>query len=85
LKSRNDCLLLIVQLLDYMLYNNLPIYSFFFSFQKKAYKAQKKSHKKALKYGLPVAGLGLGAYALHKGFHHRSSSSSSSSSSSEEE
>lgn len=53
---------------------------------KKAYKAQKKSHKKALKYGLPVAGLGLGAYALHKGFHHgRSSSSSSSSSSSEEE
>jgi hypothetical protein len=29
--------------------------------------------------------LGLGAYALHKGFHHRSSSSSSSSSSSEEE
>jgi hypothetical protein len=69
-----------------MLYNNLPIYSFFFfSFQKKAYKAQKKSHKKALKYGLPVAGLGLGAYALHKGFHHRSSSSSSSSSSSEEE
>ncbi|XP_021923647.1 galectin-4-like isoform X2 [Zootermopsis nevadensis] len=52
---------------------------------KKAYKAQKKSHKKALKYGLPVAGLGLGAYALHKGFHHGSSSSSSSSSSSEEE
>jgi hypothetical protein len=51
-----------------------------FTLQKKAYKAQKKSHKKALKYGLPVAGLGLGAYALHKGFHHRSSSSSSSSS-----
>lgn len=47
---------------------------------KKAYKAHKKSHKKALKYGLPVAGLGLGAYALHKGFHHGSSSSSSSSS-----
>jgi hypothetical protein len=48
--------------------------------QKKAYKAQKKSRKKALKYGLPIAGLGLGAYALHKGFHHGSSSSSSSSS-----
>lgn len=47
---------------------------------KKAYKANKKSHSKALKYGLPVAGLGLGAYALHKGFHHGSSSSSSSSS-----
>jgi hypothetical protein len=56
-----------------------------FILQKKAYKAQKKSHKKALKYGLPIAGLGLGAYALHKGFHHGSSSSSSSSSSSEEE
>ncbi|KAK7874239.1 hypothetical protein R5R35_006278 [Gryllus longicercus] len=47
---------------------------------KKAYKHQKKSHKKALKYGLPIAGVGLGAYALHKGFHRRSSSSSSSSS-----
>ncbi|PNF22381.1 hypothetical protein B7P43_G17260 [Cryptotermes secundus] len=47
---------------------------------KKAFKSQKKARKKALKYGLPVAGLGLGAYALHKGFHHGSSSSSSSSS-----
>jgi len=57
-----------------------------FIFQKKAYKAQKKSHKKALKYGLPIAaGAGLGAYALHKGFHHGHSSSSSSSSSSSEE
>ncbi|PSN32330.1 hypothetical protein C0J52_17636 [Blattella germanica] len=52
---------------------------------KKAYKAQKKSHKKALKYGLPLAGAGIGAYALHKGFKHHGRSSSSSSSSSEEE
>lgn len=34
--------------------------------------------KKALKYGLPVAGVGLGAYAI--GQHFGSSSSSSSSS-----
>ncbi|XP_063230854.1 galectin-4-like isoform X2 [Bacillus rossius redtenbacheri] len=54
---------------------------------KKAYKSHKKASK-ALKYGVPlagVAGLGLGAYALSKGFHSGSSSSSSSSSSSEEE
>lgn len=46
-------------------------------------KKNKKAHKKALKYGLPLAGVGLGAYAIHKMGH--SSSSSSSSSSSEEE
>ncbi|KAF4531718.1 hypothetical protein B566_EDAN009341 [Ephemera danica] len=49
---------------------------------------KKKSHKKAkkaAKYGLPVAGLGLGAYALHKGVKGFHGSSSSSSSSSEEE
>lgn len=61
-------------------------------YDKKLLKSQKKAHKKALKYGLPIAGIagaGVGAYALHKGFHHHghhhSSSSSSSSSSSEEE
>nr|CAD7440071.1 unnamed protein product [Timema bartmani] len=56
-------------------------------YPKKAYKAHKKSSK-ALKYGLPIAGVagaGLGAYALSKSFHSGSSSSSSSSSSSEEE
>jgi len=54
-------------------------------------KQQRKAQKKALKYGLPLAGVGVGAYALHKGmkhghhgFHHGSSSSSSSSSSEEE-
>ncbi|KAL0273193.1 UNVERIFIED_CONTAM: hypothetical protein PYX00_005927 [Menopon gallinae] len=49
---------------------------------KKAMKKQMKAHKKALKYGLPLAGAGIGAYALSKGFHgfRRSSSSSSSSS-----
>ncbi|EEB14046.1 galectin, putative [Pediculus humanus corporis] len=51
----------------------------------KAVKKQKKAQKKALKYGLPLAGVGLGAYAIHKGFKgfRRSSSSSSSSSNSD--
>jgi len=59
---------------------------------KKAMKQQRKAQKKALKYGLPIAGAAGGAYLLHKGvkhashgFHFGSSSSSSSSSSSEEE
>lgn len=51
---------------------------------KKGMKNKKNLGKKALKYGLPIAGVGLGAYALKKGFHHGSSSSSSSSSSEEE-
>jgi len=58
---------------------------------KKALKQQRKAQKKALKYGLPIAGMAGGAYLLHKGikhahhgFHHGSSSSSSSSSSEEE-
>ncbi|KAF6216519.1 hypothetical protein GE061_000862 [Apolygus lucorum] len=48
---------------------------------KKQAKISKKAQKKALKYGLPIAGVGLGAYALHKtkfGFGSSSSSSSSS-------
>jgi len=64
----------------------------FDSLQKKAMKQQRKAQKKALKYGLPIAGAAGGAYLLHKGvkhashgFHFGSSSSSSSSSSSEEE
>ena len=59
--------------------------------QKKALKQQRKAQKKALKYGLPIAGAAGGAYLLHKGikhahhgFHYGSSSSSSSSSSEEE-
>ncbi|XP_024082670.1 galectin-9-like isoform X2 [Cimex lectularius] len=40
--------------------------------------AKKISKKKALKYGLPIAGVGLGAYALNKTFRRGSSSSSSS-------
>ncbi|XP_075222168.1 uncharacterized protein LOC142324916 isoform X2 [Lycorma delicatula] len=47
---------------------------------KKAWKAQKKARKKALKYGLPLAGAGIGVYALSRAFHSGSSSSSSSSS-----
>ncbi|XP_049812167.1 galectin-4-like isoform X1 [Schistocerca nitens] len=52
---------------------------------KKAAKSNKKAYKKALKYGLPIAGVGIGAYAAKKAFHGFHSSSSSSSSSSEEE
>lgn len=57
---------------------------------KKAAKHQRKQQKKAMKYGLGAAGLGVGAYALHKGMKHghhgfHGHSSSSSSSSSEEE
>lgn len=57
---------------------------------KKAAKKQAKAQKKAMKYGLGAAGLGVGAYALHKGMKHghhgyHGHSSSSSSSSSEEE
>ncbi|RZF43095.1 hypothetical protein LSTR_LSTR001273 [Laodelphax striatellus] len=47
---------------------------------KKMLKKNKKARKKALKYGIPLAGAGLGAYALHKTLHSSSSSSSSSSS-----
>jgi len=72
--------------------NIVFINNYLLFFQKKAMKKQAKAQKKALKYGLPIAGVagaGLGAYALHKGMHklghhhhhHRSSSSSSSSSS----
>jgi len=57
---------------------------------KKAAKKQAKAQKKAMKYGLGAAGLGVGAYALHKGMKHghhgyHGHGSSSSSSSSEEE
>ncbi|KAI5707184.1 hypothetical protein M8J75_015294 [Diaphorina citri] len=48
---------------------------------KKAHKAHKKAAKKALKYGVPIAGLGVGAYTVGKILHRSSSSSSSSSSS----
>lgn len=43
-----------------------------------AKKLKKGKLKKAMKYGLPIAGVGLGTYALSKAFHHSSSSSSSS-------
>lgn len=43
-----------------------------------AKKLKKSKLKKAMKYGLPIAGAGVGAYALSKAFHHSSSSSSSS-------
>lgn len=42
-------------------------------------KLKKSKLKKAMKYGLPIAGAGIGAYALGKAFKHSSSSSSSSS------
>lgn len=42
-------------------------------------KLKKSKLKKAMKYGLPIAGVGVGAYALKKAFGHSSSSSSSSS------
>lgn len=42
-------------------------------------KVKKSKLKKAMKYGLPIAGVGVGAYALKKAFGHSSSSSSSSS------
>lgn len=53
---------------------------------KKAAKKQAKAQKKALKYGIPLAAVGVGAYGLHHGmkhhhgYHGHSSSSSSSSS-----
>lgn len=47
---------------------------------KKALKSQKKAAKKALKYGVPLAGLGVGAYTVGRILHRSSSSSSSSSS-----
>uniref|UniRef100_A0A0A9ZGV4 Galectin n=2 Tax=Lygus hesperus TaxID=30085 RepID=A0A0A9ZGV4_LYGHE len=50
---------------------------------KKQAKISKKAQKKALKYGIPLAGVGLGAYALHKTKFGSGSSSSSSSSSSD--
>lgn len=44
------------------------------------HKQMKKSKlKKAMKYGLPIAGAGLGAYAVAHALRHSSSSSSSSS------
>lgn len=42
-------------------------------------KLKKGKLKKAMKYGLPIAGVGLGTYAISKAFRHSSSSSSSSS------
>jgi hypothetical protein len=44
-------------------------------------KPKKMKKNKMLKYGLPLAGVGMGGYALKKGMHgfHRGSSSSSSS------
>ncbi|KAF2894836.1 hypothetical protein ILUMI_11337 [Ignelater luminosus] len=42
-------------------------------------KMKKSKLKKAMKYGLPIAGAGLGAYAVSRALRHSSSSSSSSS------
>ncbi|KAL1460822.1 hypothetical protein WDU94_012765 [Cyamophila willieti] len=42
---------------------------------KKALKSNKKAAKKALKYGVPIAGLGIGAYTVGKILHRSSSSS----------
>lgn len=44
---------------------------------------KKSKLKQAMKYGLPIAGAGLGVYALSQAFHHHHSSSSSSSSDSD--
>lgn len=41
-------------------------------------KLKKGKLKKAMKYGLPIAGVGLGTYAISKALGHSSSSSSSS-------
>lgn len=43
-----------------------------------AKKLKKGKLKKAMKYGLPIAGIGVGTYAVSKMFRHSSSSSSSS-------
>lgn len=44
---------------------NFIFLSFFL--QKKAMKKQAKAQKKAMKYGIPLAGAAVGGYALHKG------------------